>query len=280
MRAKKKYHFNCNDIREKYKEKCKVLYKIVNGKKYKRKNDQGRIPFDWFEIPILTNTAKERIGYKTQKPLALIERIIKCSTNENDIILDCFGGGMTTAHACANLNRKFITGDVSPVAIKIGADRLYSLCPETQFEIKGLPQTIKQFNALDGHKFADLICDVMGWKSNPKKTGDGGIDGWDGNKNPVEIKNHKSSIGRPVIQKLHSAIISENKKTGVIVAWKYSKDAKEYVAELKQKHKIEIILKNAEEILAPLLIPEERSEKIKKLYEEKKVKFQRISKVA
>ena len=115
----REYTFNCDDIREPYKEKCLVEFKLVNGKKYRRKNPLGRIPFDWFEIPIITNTAKERTGYKTQKPEALLERIIKCSTNENDIVLDCFGGGGTTAAVASKLGRKFITGDVNPDAIKI-----------------------------------------------------------------------------------------------------------------------------------------------------------------
>lgn len=238
---------------------------------------QGQPIDDVWDIKAVNiNDNSERMGYKTQKPLSLIERIIQCGTNENDMVLDCFGGGMTTANACSNLNRKFITGDVSPVAVQIGADRIHALCPDTKFEIKGLPQSVEQFKSLDGHEFAELICDVMGWTCNPKKTNDGGKDAWDGNKNPIEIKNgFKNSVGRTIVQKLHSRIIADKKKYGAIVGWKFSRQAIEYVADLKNNHNVNIELKDAENILASLILPELRSKKIQKLYEEKRVKFQK-----
>ena len=237
---------------------------------------EGKAVCDVWHFRIIGSKDKERLGYKTQKPLKLIERIINCATDENDLVLDCFAGGFTTANACANLNRKFICGDVSPVACKIGSDRIFALCPETDFDIKGLPRSIKEFKGLSGNSFAELICDVMGWDCNPLQTGDGGKDAWDGNRNPIEIKNgFKNSVGRPVVQKLHSRIISDKKKYGAIVGWNFSRQAIEYVAELKNEHGVTIELKDAEKILAPLILPEERSEKIQKLYEERKPKFQR-----
>ena len=67
---------------------------------------------------------KERTGYPTQKPEKLLERIIKCSTNEGDVVLDCFGGSGTTAAVAHKLGRRFITGDNSQEAINIIRRRL------------------------------------------------------------------------------------------------------------------------------------------------------------
>ena len=90
---------------------------------------------------------------------------------------DFFAGGGTTAKVCADLNRKFITGDVSPVAVRVIADRLISH-NYIEYDVKSLPQTKEEYLLMGGHKFADMICEFMGWESNPKKSGDGGIDGW------------------------------------------------------------------------------------------------------
>lgn len=91
---------------------------------------------DVWEIPSVGSATSERIGYKTQKPEKLIERILKCSTNENDLILDCFGGGGTTAAVAAKLGRRFITGDVSPVATRVIAKRLNSLDTPPIFRVE------------------------------------------------------------------------------------------------------------------------------------------------
>lgn len=72
---------------------------------------------------------KDRIGYKTQKPEALLKKIIECATNKNDIVLDCFGGGGTTATVASKLGRKFITEDVPPVATRVISKRLNTLHP-------------------------------------------------------------------------------------------------------------------------------------------------------
>jgi site-specific DNA-methyltransferase (adenine-specific) len=74
------YTFNVDAVREPYSSPHKSMTpKIVGDKSYIKMNPLGRIPFDWWQIPILTNSAKERLGYPTQKPEALLERIIKAS---------------------------------------------------------------------------------------------------------------------------------------------------------------------------------------------------------
>jgi DNA modification methylase len=78
----------------------------------------------WNDIPSVASQAKERIGYPTQKPLALLERIIKASSNEGDVVLDAFCGGGTTLVAAAKLNRSFIGIDSSVRAIAVSQARL------------------------------------------------------------------------------------------------------------------------------------------------------------
>jgi len=79
---------------------------------------------DVWEIPMVGRTAAERTGYATQKPEALIERIVLSCTNEGDTCLDPFGGSGTLAAVCGKHNRKWVSIDESPAAIRTAADRL------------------------------------------------------------------------------------------------------------------------------------------------------------
>ena len=78
----------------------------------------------WDDIDQIRANNKERIGYPTQKPEALLERIIKCATNEGDTVLDCFVGGGTTVAVADKLNRNWIGIDQSVQAIKVTEFRL------------------------------------------------------------------------------------------------------------------------------------------------------------
>ena len=79
---------------------------------------------DWFDdVGILATSAIERNGYQTQKPKALIERIIKASSNEGDLVADFYAGSFTTAEVCKDLNRNFIGCDINPRAVEIGKKR-------------------------------------------------------------------------------------------------------------------------------------------------------------
>lgn len=79
---------------------------------------------DVFELPSLNNMALERTGYPTQKPLALLERLITAHSNAGDVVVDLFGGSGTTALAAARLGRRAISVDASIEAISLQRDRL------------------------------------------------------------------------------------------------------------------------------------------------------------
>ena len=85
----------------------------------------GRVPNNiWVDIPPINSQANERIGYPTQKPLALLERIIKASSNEGDIVLDPFCGCATACVAADKLGRKWVGIDISPKAVELVNMRL------------------------------------------------------------------------------------------------------------------------------------------------------------
>ena len=82
------YTFNVDEVREPYSSPHKSMTpKIVGDKSYTKMNPLGRIPFDWWQIPILTNSDKERLGYPTQKPEILLEKVVKASSNPGDVVL-------------------------------------------------------------------------------------------------------------------------------------------------------------------------------------------------
>lgn len=112
-----------NPIRVPYSKKIPRGYK---KEKYYHKD--GKVIGDVWIINILAqNDKKERVGYATQKPEILIERIIKSSSNEGDIVADFYMGSGTTAIVAKKLNRNFIGCDINPKAIEITKNRLYKL---------------------------------------------------------------------------------------------------------------------------------------------------------
>ena len=76
------------------------------------------------DVPPVNSQAKERVGYPTQKPLALLERIIKASSNEGDVVLDPFCGCATACVAADGLSRKWVGIDISPKAVELVNMRL------------------------------------------------------------------------------------------------------------------------------------------------------------
>ncbi len=90
----------------------------------KEKAARGKIPTDTWFITIEPTNSKERFGYPTQKPLKLLERIIRVHTNEGDLVLDFFAGSGTTGRACQKLDRKFIVCDNNENAVRIMVKRL------------------------------------------------------------------------------------------------------------------------------------------------------------
>jgi len=103
---------------------------IESKKDYKMYLKKQNINDVWNDIGIVQGNSIENTGYATQKPKALIERIIKASSNEGDLVADFYAGSFTTAEVCRDLNRRFIGCDISEKAVKIGRARVNSFTQE------------------------------------------------------------------------------------------------------------------------------------------------------
>ena len=218
----------------------------------------------WSDLPRMAHLKKEKIGYKTQKPESLIKRIIECCTEEGDIVLDFFGGGGTTAKAAYELGRRFIIGDVSPVAVQvIKEERLKKRANCHDFIDCNPYLTKEEWQNINGHVFAKKVCEYMAWVENTKKSGDGGIDGWinDTKKIPVQIKN--SDVNVATVRDLAGVCTKHQLKNAILVGWSFSKGCYEEVSILNKKAKIQIELKEAKTIVQPISsIDKEKWEKL------------------
>ena len=106
----------------------------------KDKAARGKLPTDtWWQTIVATNS-REKTGYPTQKPLAILERIIKASSNPGELVLDFFAGSGTTGQACLNLGRDFIMVDENPQAIAV-MRRRFAEAAEVEFFENGEPWT-------------------------------------------------------------------------------------------------------------------------------------------
>ena len=135
-----------------------------------------------WEIPEVRNNPKykETTGYPTQKPLKLLERIIRASSNEGDLVLDPFCGCGTAVEAAQNLGRRWIGIDVEPLAVDLMARRLRDRCGVDP-QIRGIPYDFAQARRLaedapyEFERWALRL--VPGAQPNFKQSGDGGVDG-------------------------------------------------------------------------------------------------------
>jgi site-specific DNA-methyltransferase (adenine-specific) len=122
------------------------LYWTSTGRprrKLRPEDDKGTtISNYWDDIPPLNSQAKERLGYPTQKPVALLERILNASSNPGDVVLDPFCGCGTTVHAAQKLGRQWIGIDVTHLAVGLIEKRLRDAFEGVQFVTHGVPQDL------------------------------------------------------------------------------------------------------------------------------------------
>ena len=170
-----------------------------HGAYYRKK----KIPSVWDDIPSLGQAGgKERLGYPTQKPLALLEQIIEASSKKGDLVLDPFCGCGTTAEAAWKNKRKFIGIDISSYAItRVCKDRLKSA---GGVSVMGLPTDLRSARSLarsDPLAFEHWAVSLLeGYAPNDKQVADGGIDGRGRLLNPPVDKHGKPEKGLCVAQ--------------------------------------------------------------------------------
>ena len=137
---------------------------------------------DVWEIPIIAPSSNERMGYPTQKPLALLERVINASSNEGDVVLDPFCGCGTAVHAAQKLKRQWLGIDITHLAVSLIEKRMKDAFAGIVFEVEGTPKDLGGASNLalrDKYQFQWWACSLVGAQpfQGKKKGADGGIDG-------------------------------------------------------------------------------------------------------
>lgn len=120
------YTFNADAVREPYNPNTVKTFGASSKAGFGKVPDleRGKVPEDWWYFPVVARLHNERTGYPTQKPNALLERIIKASSNAGDLVADFFCGSGTTPHVAARLGRRFIAADATFRAVHTTRSRL------------------------------------------------------------------------------------------------------------------------------------------------------------
>lgn len=225
------------------------------GKIYKYYEDDLRTPEDvWTDISHLQQKDPERLGYPTQKPEKLLERIIKASSNKGDLVLDPFVGGGTTLVAAERLRRRWIGIDVSPIAVhKIEENfKRYSI---HDYKIIGAPADIEDLRGYTPEEFQYWVINAIYGTPSRKLAADYGVDGYTYfEQNPVQVK-QQEKVGRPEIDKFETAMRRLKKKKGEFYAFSFTKGSYGEVARVKREEGLEIKLITIDQLLKKLKTP-------------------------
>ncbi|MCX8520992.1 MAG: DNA methyltransferase, partial [Rhodoferax sp.] len=151
-------------------------------KRYLAEMDGGIIGSVWSDIAPINSQARERLGYPTQKPLALLERIVAASSNPGDVVLDPFCGCGTAVHAAQRLDRCWVGIDITHLAISLIEKRLKDAFRGMAFDVHGVPKDIdgaRELAGRDKYQFQWWACSLVNAQpyQGKKKGADGGIDG-------------------------------------------------------------------------------------------------------
>ncbi len=241
----------------------------------KRYLDEGKgVPLGsvWDDIGPVQGVAGERVGYPTQKPLKLLDRIIEISSRPGDVVLDAFCGCGTALVAAQNAagGRRWIGIDISPTACRVMAKRLRDNCGIAEneklwkigrgFIVRDLPRTEAELRRLPPFEFENWAVIKIGGLPNRTQVGDMGIDGrifpvsslpkgraiadqfafmddW----YPVQVK-QKDKVGRPDVDSFEAVMARENREKGYLVGFDFTIDAQKEVRRFQQKEGREIVL--------------------------------------
>ena len=208
--------------------------------------------------------------FPTQKPEPLLERIIKASSREGDIVLDAFCGCGTTLMVAQRERRKWIGIDISPTACRVMAKRLqdnYGIKEGVDFRVRDLPKTVEELRQYPPFEFQNWAVNALGGIPSKIKVRDGGIDG---KVYPVEIKKGKvegidlfgdidryipvqvkrtDQVGRPDIENFEVAMERDKRDKGIFVGFNFSRDAEKEIRRVKREKGLEIETVLVSEIL-------------------------------
>jgi hypothetical protein len=234
------------------------------------------------DIPPVNAMAEERIGYPTQKPVALLERIITTSSNPGDVVLDAFCGCGTALVASEKHKRQWIGIDMSPTACRVMAKRLRDDCGLQEderlwkvgrgFLVRDLPWSEDKLRRIPPFEFENWAVIALGGVPNKTQVGDMCIDGriyptsalpqkkrmakaqldfmndW----YPVQVK-QKDKVGRPDIDAFEAMMVREDRPKGFYVSFDYSSDA---------MREIDSFFRKTGKVIVPLTVNEILNEQL------------------
>ncbi len=277
------WRYSEDNMKKLYAEGRIIQTKPGRVPQYKRYLDEGKgtpIGTVWDDINPVHGSGGEGLGYPTQKPLALLDRILELSSNPNDIVLDAFCGCGTALVAAQNLDRQWIGIDVSPTACRVMAKRLRDVCKLREdealwrsgrgFVVRDLPWTLEKLRALPHFEFENWAVIALGGIPNKVQVGDMGIDGrifpvgtkpydaetkkgqtasmFAGDWFPIQVK-QVDKVGRPDIDSFEAVMTREERQRGFFVAFGYTADAEQECAAFHKKSGRIIKLITVQEIL-------------------------------
>lgn len=201
----------------------------------------------WTDIDPINARAAERLGYPTQKPETLLERLMLASSRPNDIVLDPFCGCGTTIAVAERLQRRWVGIDISPTAMEIMKRRLYKGYRVTPV-IVGTPNTADELRNLKPFEFQNWVINAMNGTHSPRKVHDMGIDGYSFfTRDPIQVK-QSERVGRNVVDNFETAMRRGKHDTGYIVAFSFTRGAHEEVARAREDG-LSITLATVNEVL-------------------------------
>ena len=280
----KSWTFNVDDVRTPYSaeslERLKYKARSFRGDKtydnYEA-NPLGKHPDDVWDMQPIMPSSKERRGYPTQKPLALLDRIILASSNRGDVVLDAFCGCGTTLVAAERNKRRWIGIDVSPTSCREMSARLAEECllkEGTDFWVRDLPKTETELRKYPPFEFENWAVNALNTViaggqaiANRVQVGDFGIDGRiyptsvvkenrgeyglfgdAGSWFPVQVK-QKDKAGRPDIDSFETAMQRQGRTKGFFVSFDFTSDAHKEIKRAAREMNLEIIPITVKEIL-------------------------------
>jgi DNA modification methylase len=198
----------------------------------------------WTDVGYHHGLSRARLGWPTQKPLGLLDRIVTASSSEGDLVLDAFCGCGTSLEAAAKLKRRWIGIDFSPTACRVMVKRLQDrlgLKEGVDFAVKDLPKTEEELRRMPHFEFQNWAVIALGGVPQHVKVHDYGIDGWlypadeprakpsrddmfAAHYYPIQVK-QQDRAGRPDIDKFETAMRREKRVRGYFVAFGFSADA-------------------------------------------------------
>jgi len=249
------WYFNPDPARQPYAQATierfsHYIGNVRDGKDYgvQQLNPKGKHPDDVItDIQPEAPSSRARRGYPTQKPLPLLDRLIKCYSKDGGIVLDAFCGCGTTIIASQILKRKWIGIDISPTACRVMAKRLEDttgIKEGKDFVIKDLPKTVEELRQYPAFEFQNWVINALGGVPNKVKVRDMGIDGKlypieDIKKEkkegldlfgdidryiPIQVK-RTDQIGRPDIENFEVAMKRDKRERGIVIGFDFSRDA-------------------------------------------------------